>query len=293
MNEQMLKELLTAEMNNSAPDKDALWARIEGRLQPKSAEAQPHRRKVININALKAVAAAAASILLIVAVPAVLQRSGSMDEDSFTANGGAMNAEDSESMVMDDAPADDAVGGTVNVEPKEFMNYNELEFDSYSITYIECNGEPYGESYFVEEDILADTERIIHGEVTAVYLSEDGESLCYEMQVLESYPESPESVITVESRSAYAMKRGREYLVPLARTDEGWRTVFDSVPQTEFTANGGVVYYNGWSSLDTGGSQSLIYPQQHEDEYFYDRMMYSHSGDITALIKKWETLERS
>lgn len=293
MNEQMLKELLTAEMNNSAPDKDALWARIEGRLQPKSAAAQPHRRTVININALKAVAAAAASILLIVAVPAVLQRSGSMDEDNFTANGGAMNAEDSESTVMDDAPADDAVDGTVNVEPKEFMNYNELEFDSYSITYIECNGEPYGESYFVEEDILADTERIIRAEVAAVYLSEDGESLCYEMQVLESYPESTESVITVESRSAYAMKRGREYLVPLARTDEGWRTVFDSVPQTEFTANGGAVYYNGWSSLDTGGSQSLIYPQEHEDEYFYDRMMYSHSGDITALIKKWETLERS
>ena len=292
MNEQMLKELLTAEMNNSAPDKDALWARIEGRLQPKSAEAQPHRRTVININALKAVAAAAASILLIVAVPAVLQRSGSRDESSMT-DAGATNAEDSESMVMDDAPADDAVGGTVSVKPKEFMNYNELEFDSYSLTYIECSGEPYGESYFVEEDILADTERIIHGEVTAVYLSEDGESLCYEMQVLESYPESTESVITVESRSAYAMKRGREYLVPLARTDEGWRTVFDSVPQTEFTANGGAVYYIGWSSLDRGGSQSLIYPQEHEDEYFYDRMMYSHSGDITALIKKWEALERS
>ncbi len=292
MNEQMLKELLTAEMNNSAPDKDVLWARIEGRLQPKSAAAQPERRKVININALKAVAAAAASILLIVAVPAVLQRSGSMDESSMT-DTGATNAEDSESMVMDDAPADDAVGGTVSVKPKEFMNYNELEFDSYSLTYIECSGEPYGESYFVEEDILADTERIIRAEVTAVYLSDDGESLCYEMEVLESYPESTESVITVESRSAYAMRRGREYLVPLARTDEGWRTVFDSVPQTEFTANGGAVYYNGWSSLDTGGSQSLIYPQEHEDEYFYDRMMYSYSGDITALIKKWETLERS
>ncbi len=292
MNEQKLKELLTAEMNNSAPDKDALWASIEGRLQPKSADAaQTPRKKTISLNAIKALAAAAAGILLIVAVPAMLQRGG-MNEDGFTA--GNMNAEDSESMVMNDAPADDAAQDNVAVvEPKEYMNYNELPFDSYSLTYIECSGEPYGESYFVEEDILADTQRIIRAEVTAVTLSDDGESLCYEMAVLESYPESSDSILTVESRSPYTMRRGREYLVPLAETGEGWRTVFDSVPQTEFTTEGGAVYYNGWSSLDTGGSQSLIYPQEHEDEHFYDRMMYSFSGDISALIRKWEALERS
>lgn len=294
MNEQKLKELLTAEMNNSAPDKDALWASIEGRLQPKHVEvAQTPGRKTLNFNAIKALATAAAGVLLIAAVPAVLQRSSVMNEESFATDGG-MNAAGSESMVMDEAPADNSEhDNIVVVEPEEFMNYNALPFDSYSLTYIKCSGEPYGESYFVEEDILADTERIIHGEVTAVYLSEDGESLCYEMQVLESYPESEEGIITVESRSPYAMRRGRKYLVPLAKTDEGWRTVFDSVPQTEFTANGGAVYYNGWSSLDTGSSQSLIYPQDSEDAYFYDRMMYSQSGDITALIRKWEALERS
>lgn len=161
------------------------------------------------------------------------------------------------------------------------------------MTYLSCSGEPYGESYFVEEDILADTDLIVRAEVKRVYKSDDGESLCYELDVIQSYPESNETTIIAKSCSPYKMRRGREYLIPLTETEDGWRTVFDSVPQTEFTSDGGAVYYNGWSSLDTGGSEWLIYPQDSEEAHFYDRMMYSENGDISALIRKWETIVRS
>ena len=61
MNEQQLKMLLTAEINDSAPDKDALWAKIEGRLQPKTAQpVEAPRKKPINLNAIRAAGIAAA-----------------------------------------------------------------------------------------------------------------------------------------------------------------------------------------------------------------------------------------
>lgn len=304
MNEQQLKAIFTAEMNNSAPDKEALWAKIEGRLQPK-ASVQPieaPRKKPINLNVIKAMAAAAACIALIAIVPAVLNtgvfNSGTM---TSSADGSMSMVQDEQNIAVDaaDSPAyeDSAVQGEQNsdtmiVEPTEFLNYRELEFASYSETIYSCSGTPYGDSYFVEESVLAQTDRIVKAEVTAVYQTDD-DSICYELMVSESYPESSEKIITVESCSLYKMRRGREYLLPLASTSDGWRTVYDGVPQIEFDIHGGAVYYNGWSSLDTGGSESLIYPQESEEAYFYDRMMYSQSGDITALIRKWETLERS
>ncbi len=288
MNEQKLRELLTAEMNDSAPAKDELWARIEGRLQPKQ-PASSAPGKVIDLRVIKALAAAAACVAVIAIIPAVMGRSGVLPE----INGG----------IVSDAPMTDAadnaadaehsdVGNTITVEPKDFMNYKELPFDSYSETIYKPTGTPHGESYFVEDDILAEADRILRGEVIAVYQDDDG-SICYEMSVLESYPAGTESTLTVFSRSPYTMKRGREYLLPLTETSDGWQTVFDNVPQTEFTSAGGAVYYNGWSSLDTGDSVSLTYPESSGGDHFYDRMMYAEKGDITALVEKWETLERS
>lgn len=298
MNEIQLKELLTAEMNDSAPDKDALWAKIEGRLQPKEVREVP-KKKPINLHVIRAMAAAAACVALIAIVPAVLNRGGMNSEQMTSSADGSMSMVQDEAAAGADEPAyeDNAVQGgqssdTVIVKPTEFLNYRELEFSSYSETIYSCIGTPYGEAYFVEEDVLAQTERIVRAEVTAVF-QQDESSICYELAVSESYPESDENVIIVESCSPYKMRRGREYLLPLAKTEDGWRTVHDSLPQIEFDIYGGAVYYNGWSSLDTGGSQSLIYPQESEEAYFYDRMMYSQSGDITALIGKWESLERS
>ena len=287
MNEQMLKELFTAETNNSAPDKDALWSRIEGRLQPK---AEAPRKKANNTNIIR-ILAAAACLALVLIVPLTLRNTPIVSE-SNTMN--ESNADNSMGDMMSEP--DNSENSTLHegvAEPKEYLSYNELPFNSYSVTYLSCSGEPYGESYFVEEDILADTELIVRAEVEKVYKSDDGKSLCYELDVIQSYPEINQTTIIAKSRSPYKMRRGREYLIPLAKTEDGWRTVYDSVPQTEFTSDGGAVYYNGWSSLDTGGSEWLIYPQSDEEDHFYDRMMYSEDGDISALISKWETIVRS
>ena len=141
----------------------------------------------------------------------------------------------------------------------------------------------------MEESILSEADCIVRAEVTRVTLSDDGEALCYQLSVSESYTLSADLPETLEitSRSQYPMRRGREYLLPLTEGEEGWHTTFDGVPQIEYTADGGLVYYNGWSALTTDLAQHLLYPQTEPDEFFYDRMMYLESGDISKLIADW------
>ncbi len=296
MNEQQLKQLLAAQVNNSAPDKDTLWEKIEGRLQQKSAapmQLPVNHPKKGSHSVVKILAAVAACFAVVLAVPALLSDNigGNIMEDSAA----GVNSADVTSSVdemLNSPSADSASDNVATVPVKEFLSYSELPFSSYSETIISCTGEPYGSDYFVEEDILAQADLLVRGEVTRVYAAEDGESIFYELSVSESYPEG-ETAVTVQSCSQYKLRRGREYLLPLARTPQGYRTVQDSVPQTEFTADGGAVYYNGWSSLLTEHSQPLEYPTQGEEDYFHDRMMFSPTGDISLLVKKWLDMKGS
>jgi hypothetical protein len=105
------------------------------------------------------------------------------------------------------------------------------------------------------------------------------------------YGEDTAENITVASRSKYRMLENREYLIPVKSVDGEFETVYDGVPQMEFTSDGGLVYYNGWRSLDSENSSDLIYPQSGVDDYFYDRMKFSYSGDISALIEKWTIIQ--
>ncbi len=295
MTEQQLKALYNAEIEDSAPDKDALWAKIESRLTPKEAPAaattavSATRKAPLHLTLLKYVAACA---VLLIAVPVALNiiDGGDMTAsapvaDASSAADDANDAADDNAADYEDAPAENE---SVIATPEKPLSYSELAFPSYSETYYTCSGDPYGDSYFVEEDILAHTDELIIAEVSRVTMSDDGSSIVYELVGAEGYDE-----LIVESRSPYTMRRGRRYLLPLAKTEGGWRTVYDNVPQTEFTSNGGIVYYNGWESLDSGSSQSIVYPQCSADEFFYDRMMYSSSGDVSMLINKWKAAKQA
>lgn len=302
MTEEQLKALYSAEIDSSAPDKDALWAKIESRLTEKAPETAQTAtdptpkmnspRKPLCLTVLKYAAACAVLLLAVPAALSMMQHSDSMsvtspaDEDISNADSAAENAADSDGGYVE-APDDAEDTDSPAAKP---LSYSELEFSSYSETYYTCTGAPYGDSYFVEEDILAQTDVIVIGEVSRVYLTEDGSSIVYELINVQG---ADDASITVESRSPYTLRRGRQYLLPLARTEEGFRTVYDGVPQTELTSDGGMVYYNGWHSLDSAESESIIYPQQSEDAFFYDRMMFSRSSDISGLINRWNSARQA
>lgn len=307
MTEEQIKALYNAEIENSAPDKDALWAKIESRLTPKAApvttQAQiaetstpktANRKKPIYLTVLKYAAACAVLLIAVPAVFNVIDNNITSDNapiaDTNTGFAGDTNSSAEENTDAADSDASEAPSDSesVNSAPEKLLSYSELTFPSYSETYYSCDGIPYGGSYFVEEDILKDTDEMIIGEVGRVSLSDDGSSIVYELVNVEGYGE-----LTVESRSPYTMRRGRQYLLPLAKTEGGWRTVYDNVPQIEFTSDGGIVYYNGWESLDSDRSQNIIYPQDSVDEFFYDRMMFDNSGDVSGLINKWKAAKQA
>lgn len=292
MNEQKLRELYNAEIENSAPDFDALWTKIENNLEPKAEiKITPKKSGFKSAAAILASAACIAfAVMLTRSYDISLSEAPAVTESAQT---NAVKPEEND-IAMEEAVEEEAVseGFVENSNGRsEILNYNELSFDSYSETILTCNGTPYGDSYFVEENVLEEADSIVKAKVMSVFLSEDGEGICYELEIHKSYPEETVEAVVVESRSPYTMRRGREYLIPLKATDNGYRTVFDNIPQIEFTSDGGLVYYNGWSTLDNESSESIIYPQITVDDFFYDRMKFSYSGDISFLIEKFMSLK--
>ncbi len=300
MNENKLKELYEEEINNSAPDFDKLWEKIDSNLAPKESIAPEIKLapKKSPMNAVKAIAALAAGLALVAFIPSLFsanQFSADMSESAgFDAPADAADvqnsviteeASDNAADAMEEEAASDDM--SEDVQEEMLISYEDLSFNSYSETIFTCTGTPRGGEYFVEDEVLADADYIVSATVKNVLLSDDGSRIIYELEADVSYPEITSETIIVESCSAYTMKRGREYLIPVAETADGYRTVYDNIPQIEFTADGGLVYYNGWSSLDDETSQSIIYPQKTVDDFFYDRMKFSYSGDYSAMIQKF------
>lgn len=303
MNENKLKELYEAEISNSAPDFDKLWEKIDNNLTPKESIAPEIKipPKKSPMKAVKAIAALAAGLALVAFIPSLfstnqfsadISDSAGMAADSPTDSADIQNSVNMEAASDDaaDAMEEEAVSDNKSEDVQEeemLISYEDLSFNSYSETVYTCTGTPQGGEYFVEDEVLADADYIINAKVKNVSLSEDGSKILYELENSVTYPEIRTEIVFVESCSAYTMKRGREYLIPVAETADGYRTVYDNIPQIEFTADGGLVYYNGWSSLDDDTSQSIIYPQKTVDDFFYDRMKFSYSGDYSAMIQKF------
>ena len=302
MTEERIKELYTEEMSGSAPDMDAIWAKIDSRLTEKEA---PAPKKKSNITLWRTGALIAACVTILIAVPSVLNR----DDIASTEKSAPNNASNSISVEQalttpsffnDAADAENEAAEEVVEEaiPENTfetsdgpLNYNELSFAPSYTKNISCYGTPSGGDYFVEDDILVETECIIDAVVDNVYASPDGECVYYELTPKAVYGSNDlNSKITVASCSEYSLKIGGEYVIPLKTSDDTYQTVFDGVPQIEVTADGGLVYYNGWECLNAPDSQSIIYPQNKVDDFFYDRMMFTFNGDISPLIEKWSRL---
>lgn len=294
MNEKKLTELYINEIENSAPDFDAIWDKIETNLEPKENAVKITPKK----SYLKPFMAVAACAVCVIGASVVLNTSDNITTESTepSVQQNSLAVTDGDNVENESVGAVPEAENSVNsaddkMSYETLLSYEDLNFTSYSETVIACSGKPNGADYFIEDTVLSSADCIIRGIITRVYQSENGESLCYEMEIKESCPETTEKTVVIQSNSPYKMKRGREYLIPAAKTAENYRTVFDNIPQIEYTADGGFVYYNGWSTLDNDSSADLIYPQKTVDDFFYDRMKFSYSGDISPLIEKFRYLK--
>lgn len=304
MNKKEFKKYYIAHCENTAPDMEKLWEKIESGLEEKS-ENRVTSKPAKAFSFRKAAVWCTACAAVLIAVPAILIGTGvTKTADSMTAEmqneavAGNMetNAASAEEGDFAEETAYEDLNGiaadtAATSSLPEMVYYEELSLSSPVPTEVALptpTAEPFGDDFFVEENVLAETDIIVDAVVNQVYRSEGG-TVCYVLNAEDSEKNDMGS-ITVESATPYTLQIDREYILPLKATVDGYRLVFENAPQIECTLDGGVIFHNGWKSLDEN-SCYVSYPKGGVDDFFYDRMRFSYKDGIGVLDKKWKALQ--
>lgn len=304
MNKKEFKKYYIAHCENTTPDMEKLWEKIESGLEEKS-ENRVTSKPAKAFSFRKAAVWCTACAAVLIAVPAILIGTGvTKTADSMTAEmqneavAGNMetNAASAEEGDFAEETAYEDLNGiaadtAATSSLPEMVYYEELSLSSTVPTEVALptpTAEPFGDDFFVEENVLAETDIIVDAVVNQVYRSEGG-TVCYVLNAEDSEKNDMGS-ITVESATPYTLQIDREYILPLKATVDGYRLVFENAPQIECTLDGGVIFHNGWRSLDEN-SCYVSYPKGGVDDFFYDRMRFSYKDGIGVLDEKWKAVK--
>ncbi len=312
MNSKKIEQLYKSHAENTAPDMDALWERIESNLEEKTDEAvtsKPIRR---TISFTKKTALAAACVAALIIVP-VAVRNMDISNSDMVAEAPSVEQTMADAPVMDGAD-DEAVGAlpenfenifdnkaeqndavadedfaeapaeedTAAGSVQQTIRYEDLQL-GYAGSPLTPYGEVDGDDFFVEEKVLIETDIIVNAYIDNVYSNGDG-AICYEITA-DNVETGETDSIYLTSRTPYVMLEDRCYVLPLKADETGYSLVFENAPQIERTLDGGYIFHNGWESLDEN-ALDVIYPQGGVDDFFYDRMKFSY-GSLDSLIEKW------
>ncbi|MGN0604718.1 MAG: hypothetical protein ACI4I2_12150 [Oscillospiraceae bacterium] len=291
------EKLYKASRQTAAPDMDKLWERIEDGLTEKSAAEEQPTVKRHNITLKRclgaaAVCAAAAIILPFAFSPYFGNAKSSSDNAVFIQNDEALaeandECSDEEMEYTSEVAASETTSENASSANGAQLDYSALDLSEGVDTGLRGKGSDG--TLFDEDSVLAETVCFVDGIVENVYAGE--ECIYYELRAVETYGNAgaDEELLTIASDSDIPMLLNREYLVPLKQTEDGLRTAVESVPQIEITLDKGMVFYNGWKSLNDESSLDISCPKQYPDDFFYDRMKFSYSGYM-ELIAKWQKL---
>ncbi len=300
------------EMQQTIPDKDALWARIENRLPEQTLvqiEQSPRRSRSILYRTM----AAAACFLFVIACARLFHLKNSLPSQYGESNETHYMYDDSSEEAIDhdcndfvqDSAADDAEDMHSSAEAEASppiagkggtLCYSEIAVpQNHDIadqvqTDLLGTEDAYTDTYFNESDVLAQTEMFVHVIIRDGVQSEDG-SITYEMNVLERYGTVQDSdKLFITTDSPYIMEQWHEYWLPLCRNSAGeWVLAYECAPQIESTQDGQVLFQNGWVSLIQKQNIPVLCDICGENDYFYDRMYLTATETLRALLIQWET----
>lgn len=312
-NDKKIKELYKAHAEQNAPDMDALWERIERSLDEKNSEdisgvtSSPVKKSIAFRKIVLRAALAAAALMIIIPVAFRGVNNSDIASDGVgnmlnSADAGDavpnINKEAAETVADDEngydnldsgldggadltIPSDENIfGGTVLYESLDLAPT--MAYESVPA------GETSGDDFFVEANVLIHTDVIVNAYVDRAYSR--GGTVCYELTAENADTRETEN-ITIESATPYRLLENRSYVLPLKSDGDGYSLVFENAPQIEVTLDGGIIFHNGWITLDDGSAADVIYPQNGIDDFFYDRMKFSYSADADTLVKKWHELK--
>lgn len=296
-------------VDSSAPDMEKLWEKIAS-SEPQDTDITPfvsaanECRKIspIRNNTFRAFAAAAAVFIAVICAVSVISDNGiavtksenaapSDNGDGFSYDYAAEEAAEEESY-----PSVIASTGweySDRLDKSENLTYLSLDLaDTESGIYTALSRNTDDEEYFVEDNVLSETDFFLDGKIISEEPANDG-SIKYTVQLIHAVSdESREFSETEEvySYSPYALRTGREYLLPISEENGRYTVIFDNAPQIEFTLDRQLVCHNGWKTLTENGVY-LEYPQTYPDDFFYDRMNLAAESSLENLFDKWESLK--
>lgn len=318
MNNRKIEQLYKSHAENTAPDMDVLWERIESNLEEKTDEAvtsKPIRR---NISLTKKAAIAAACVAALIIVPVAVRNmdisnsdmvADSAQSDEAPAMDGEINeavgilpednifegmfdnkAEQNEA-VADEEPVEAPVEEEAVMEETTGTGQQTILYEDLQLNYADApltpSGAIGGDDFFVEENVLIETDVIVNAYIDRVYSGGNGE-ICYEITA-DNFETGETESIYLTSRTPYVMLEDRCYVLPLKADETGYSLVFENAPQIERTLDGGYIFHNGWECLDEN-ALDVIYPQGGVDDFFYDRMKFSY-GSLDSLIERWHEVK--
>ncbi|MBQ8011567.1 MAG: hypothetical protein IJ265_08440 [Oscillospiraceae bacterium] len=284
------------EMQQTIPDHEALWQKIEAQLPPQ--DSQNQKASPIRMQSFRRFMTIAACLLVTVTGAYVLTRQSGMEnavkhEQSDTAN---------EHM---DAPEQEGEHFAPN-QPEDFTPIETLPPENSGIRTYASLGLPVsdtavhvpdpdkltaGTQLFHEESVLAKTECFVDVIVYSGNQSPETGQMVYLLEVVDVYGTdafAAGETFWMHSSSPYVLQKDHEYVLPLYQNEFHWELVNESAPQIELTADGEAVYHNGWKSLESEASEPLLYEQNGTDDYFYDRMYITQNAVLCDFLAEWE-----
>ena len=305
-----LKEEYTQHIQDTAPDMDKLWNRISKEIDKKETETKAETTYTENRDQIKRsggymkIAAVAAAFIVVFAGVNILNESKktktAMDNIPLSRpdRKDDMSSKNKNSDMTDNKTDNKAInaqsGETVQNEAAEdaatsTIRYEQLRFNSTDTVAYMADYVPQGDEYFVEDKVFKSTDcfadvTVINAELSA----ENGAT--YVLQVNSMYDKDGEYVVSeivLNSSTPYILQENREYLLPLKRTGEdSYSIVFENAPQIEITLDGGAVFQNGWTALDSS-AQSLEKDSLNINDFYFDRMKYTPELDMESFLEQW------
>ncbi|MDE7295080.1 MAG: hypothetical protein K2N72_11705 [Oscillospiraceae bacterium] len=312
MSNKKLSEKYIEALEKSCPDMDKLWEKISV-SDPESSDISPFTEAMAECDApkkhpLRAAACIAALFIAAIGLRGIsandstqMENSANTDyyENALDERDAGLDADQgAEENNLDNSDAEDGIPEQIEstVTAVSSWNYStRCDYaDSYEVLQLSPTDSPLAtntpydvdEEYFVEENVLADTDYFLDCRIISA--EEIDSAMRYVVEVIHFISDDISEIdrtVPIVSRSPYALRTGREYLLPISET-EGERTVaFGNAPQIEFTDDRQIVCHNGWEFAESGAS--IDYPQVYPDDFFFDRMNITAESSLDDLFEKW------
>lgn len=285
------------EMQQTIPDHEALWQRIEAQLPPQ--ESQNQKTSPIRMQSFRRIMTIAACLLVVVtgayvfSQPSVLKNSDEAENtDSMHEYADAPEQDGAD--FAPDQPGDNVLQETQQQTNNGIRTYASLGLpvSENGVLVLDADKLTAGTQLFHEESVLARTECFVDVIVSSGSQSPDSGEIVYLLEVVDAYGTDAFTAgekFFLHSSTPYVLQMDHEYVLPLYRSSlNRWELVNESAPQIELTPEGEAVYHNGWKSLESEASEPLLYEQNSTDDYFYDRMYITQNAVLCDFLAEWD-----